>query len=413
MGFDRFPLSWSAAILLLPVAAHLLGKWLETREIFEDYVHRFLEADDRTPLETPVGRAYYQVYRWYYKFQHDATFIAATLIFSFVSILVGQIEDLGNRDRWFLAGAEMAIILGVLLSFLLFLKKQWFNVAERDPLEPWRLGAWGVFAAVLISEAIVGSLYAHPEPLSREAPEWSYSGLAGTYDRAALQRGFQVYKEICAACHALKYVHFRDLAALGYNAAQVKSIAAGYQVADGPDEQGQMFERSGSPSDPIRGPFANDAAARAANGGALPPDLSLIVKARAGGPDYIYALLTGFAPPPLGFPIAAGRYYNARFPGHQIAMPPPLRDGAVKYADGTPPSLPQMARDVTVFLAWASEPTLDQRHRLGLGVILYLMVATVVFWLAKRRAWRSVETQRPGFVHQRIRSPPPRQQAVE
>ena len=220
--------------------------------------------------------------------------------------------------------------------------------------------------------------------------QWSFDGVFGTYDRAALQRGFQVYKQVCSACHPVKHLRFSDLAALGYTPSEIRAIAASDQVTDGPNDQGQMYQRPGRPSDPIPGSFPNDQAARAANGGALPPDLSMIVKAREGGPDYVFAILNGFKPPPSGFQVPQGRYYNEFFPGQQIAMPPPLSDGAVTYADGTKATVPQMAHDVATFLAWASEPNLDTRHRIGAKVFLFLIVAVGAFYGVKRKIWAVV-----------------------
>lgn len=219
---------------------------------------------------------------------------------------------------------------------------------------------------------------------------WSFDGIFGTYDPAALQRGFQVYKEVCSACHPVTHLSFRDLAQIGYNPNEVKAIAASYQVTAGPNDKGEMYQRPGQPSDPIPGPFPNDEAARAANNGALPPDQSLIVKARDHGADYVYALLNGFTPAPAGFEVRPGLYYNEYFPGHQIAMPPPLSEGAVTYADGTKATVPQMAHDVTEFLTWASEPQLDTRHRTGVKVFLFLIVAVGIFYAAKRKIWSAV-----------------------
>jgi ubiquinol-cytochrome c reductase cytochrome c1 subunit len=223
------------------------------------------------------------------------------------------------------------------------------------------------------------------------SPGWSFDGIFGTYDLAAAQRGFQVYKEICSACHPVQHLSFRDLSAIGYTEDQVKAIAASYQVEDGPNDQGQMFKRPGRPSDPIPGPFPNDQAARVANGGALPPDLSMIVKAREGGPDYVYSILNGFKnPPPAGFQVPSGKYYNEYFAGHLISMPPPLSDGAVTFADGTKATVPQMAHDVATFLSWAAEPNLDARHRIGARVFLFLIVGVGIFYAAKRKIWASV-----------------------
>jgi ubiquinol-cytochrome c reductase cytochrome c1 subunit len=226
--------------------------------------------------------------------------------------------------------------------------------------------------------------------------QWSFEGVFGTYDEAALQRGFQVYKEVCSACHPVKHLYYRDLTEIGYSEDQVKGIAAQAQVTDGPNDQGEMFQRPAKPSDPIVAPFPNDQAARAANNGALPPDLSLIVKQREGGPDYVYAILTGFKDAPAGFKMNVNMYYNEYFQGHQIAMPPPLTsDGQVTYADGTKATVPQMAHDAVTFLAWASEPNLNERHRMGAKVILFLVIAAGVFYAAKRKIWADLHGPHP------------------
>ena len=245
------------------------------------------------------------------------------------------------------------------------------------------------FALALVGLIVPAEAQEAPSPPHQT---WSFDGVFGTYDRAALQRGFQVYKEVCSACHALKQIYFRDLTALGYTDDEVKAIAATYQVTDGPNDQGQMYQRPARPSDHIPGPFPNDQAARAANNGALPPDQSMLVSARAGGPDYVDAILNGYTEPPKGFKLLAGMNYNEYFPGHQIAMPPPLTtDGQVTYADGTKATVQQMAHDVATFLAWASDPTLDQRHRTGFKVMLFLVVGVGVFYAAKRKTWSAIE----------------------
>jgi len=223
------------------------------------------------------------------------------------------------------------------------------------------------------------------------AAGWAHAGSTGTYDRAALQRGFQVYKQVCAACHSMKYLSYRDLAALGFNEAEVKAIAAEYQVTDGPNDQGEMFQRPARPSDNFVKPFANDNAARASNGGALPPDLSLIIKARAGHEDYVYSLLTGFGQSPeAGETVMPGMNYNPYFPGHQIAMPPPLTEGAVTYADGTKATVEQEARDVTQFLTWAAEPQMEARKQTGVKAFLFLLALAVVLYGVKRGVWRDL-----------------------
>ena len=244
-----------------------------------------------------------------------------------------------------------------------------------------------VLGALVLSPAIVGVADENP-PLPRQ--QWSFDGVFGTYDRASSQRGFQIYKEVCSVCHPVKHLHFRDLADIGYSEEEVKGTAAGYQVTDGPNDEGQMYQRPGRPSDSIPGPFPNDQAARAANNGALPPDLSLIVKARPGGADYVYGILTGYKDAPGDFKLLQGMNYNEFFPGHQIAMPPPLSENAVTFADGIPASVPQMGHDAATFLTWASEPRLENRHRTGFKVTLFLVVAAGVFYAAKRKIWAPI-----------------------
>lgn len=238
----------------------------------------------------------------------------------------------------------------------------------------------------------LGLMLGAPGHAAEEAPallarSWSHDGLFGTYDRAAAQRGLQVYREVCASCHGLEYIAFRNLQELGLPEEQVRAIAEQHQVIDGPDDQGEMFERAGQASDYFPSPFLNEQAARVANGGALPPDLSLITKARPGGSDYLYSLLVGYEDPPPDVEAPEGMYYNAYFAGHWIAMPPPLNEGAIEYADGTEATIPQMANDLTVFLSWAAEPTLEERKGTGLKVLLFLIVLTALFYATKRKVW--------------------------
>jgi ubiquinol-cytochrome c reductase cytochrome c1 subunit len=245
----------------------------------------------------------------------------------------------------------------------------------------------------LLTAALIGagaSSIARGEEIALPQQRWSFQGIFGTYDRAALQRGFQVYKEICSNCHSMNLVHYRDLQNIGFSEDQVKQIAASVQVTDGPNDAGDMFERPGKPSDPFKAPFPNDNAARAANNGALPPDLSLMAKARPGGPDHIYGIMTGYGEPPAGVTIAEGMNYNKYFPGHQIAMPPPLSDGAVTYADGTKATVDQMAHDVANFLAWTAEPKLEERHLIGVKTVLFLIVLTALLYGVKRKIWAAV-----------------------
>jgi ubiquinol-cytochrome c reductase cytochrome b/c1 subunit len=243
------------------------------------------------------------------------------------------------------------------------------------------------------------------------ANKWSFAGPVGTFDRGALQRGLKVYKEVCASCHGLSYVAFRNLAdpgGPGYSAAQAAAFAAEYKVKDGPNDAGDMFERNGRPADYFPSPFPNENAARAANGGAAPPDLSLIAKARTykrgfpwfvfdvftqyqeQGPDYLVALMQGYQDkPPAGFTLPEGSYYNTYFPGHAIKMPKPLNDGQVTYDDGSPATVAQYAKDVTHFLMWTAEPHMEARKQLGLQVFVFLILLSGLLYFTKKKVWAS------------------------
>lgn len=258
----------------------------------------------------------------------------------------------------------------------------------RRPLLHKLAAAFG--AAALLAVAPAAPVRAAGEPPPLPDTRFSFEGLFGTFDRASAQRGLQVYMEVCSNCHSLRQLSYRNLTGIGLSDAQVRAIAATVQVQDGPNDEGQMFERPGRPSDRFRRPFPNDAAARAANNGALPPDLSVIVKARAGGADYIYALLTGYADPPAGVEVMEGMHYNRYFPGNQIAMAPPLNDGQVTFHDGTRATVDQMARDVTTFLAWAAEPELEERRALGVKVVLFLTILGGLVYAVKRKVWAEV-----------------------
>lgn len=245
--------------------------------------------------------------------------------------------------------------------------------------------------AILFAAAVFAAPAMANEGVEYPKIEWHQSGPFGTFDRAQLQRGFQVYKQVCAACHSMRQLSYRNLEALGYDEGQVKAIASEYMVTDGPNDQGEMFERAARPSDKFKSPFANEQAARAANGGALPKDLSLMVKARHGREDYVHALLTGYTQPPEGFTVPEGMHYNKYFEGHLIGMPAPLVEGAVSYADGTEASVDQMAKDVATFLAWAAEPEMETRKKMGMQVILFLAVFSVVMYLAKKEVWKKIK----------------------
>lgn len=274
--------------------------------------------------------------------------------------------------------------------------------------------------------ALAGGIASSAAFASGDAPhiehqQWPFAGFFGKHDKQQLQRGFQVYKEVCSACHGLKRVYFRNLAEPGgpeFPEDSVKALAAEWpnQITDGPDDAGKMFQRPARLSDTILGPYKNDHEARAAQNGALPPDLSLITRARnthndaswpkhimlmardiatgyqEGGANYVYALMTGYHAPPKDFQLADGMNYNAAFPGNQIAMPNVLDGGPVAYQDnaGAKSSQEQNARDVTAFLAWAADPSLEQRKRIGWQVMLYLLITTILMFIAKKRVWKNM-----------------------
>ncbi len=216
---------------------------------------------------------------------------------------------------------------------------------------------------------------------------WSFDGPFGTFDRAQLQRGFQVYKEVCSACHSLENIYYRDLSALGYSKKEIKAFALETTVKDGPNDEGEMFDIPGRPSDKFFFPYLNENAARAANNGAFPPNLSLIVKARLYGTDYVYGLLTGYCNAPKGIEVPEGMSYNTYFRGHLLSMPPPLITGAVTFSDGMPATVDQMSRDVAAFLTWAAEPEMEVRKQMGIKVIIFTMILTILFFFAMRRIW--------------------------
>lgn len=222
--------------------------------------------------------------------------------------------------------------------------------------------------------------------------QWSFDGIFGHFDKQAIQRGFQVYKEVCSACHSLDMLYFRNLEEVGFSKEEVASLAASYEVSDGPNDQGEMFKRPGKPFDKFVAPYPNEQAARTANNGAYPPDFSLIVKARPDGANYIHALLNGYGnTPPTDMKIANGMSYNPYFPGGQIAMPQPLSEGMVTYEDGTASTVEQMSYDVVNFLQWAAEPEMEKRKSMGLKVIVYLFIFTIVFYVAKSRIWAKLD----------------------
>ncbi len=253
-----------------------------------------------------------------------------------------------------------------------------------------RFAFQAVLGATIMALGLFAPAYAAGDAKTPTAMEWSFDGLFGTYDRNALRRGFQVYKEVCASCHSLNQIAFRNLSQAGgpeFSEAEVKAIARDYIVEDGPDDYGDMFERTALPRDKFPSPYPNENAARAANGGAYPPDLSLINKARGGGADYIHALLSGYGDPPEGVEMRAGLYYNPYMAGGKIAMPAPLLDELVEYNDGTPATVEQMSMDVTHFLNWTAEPELEQRKRIGFMVLIYLTIFAGLMFFSMRKIW--------------------------
>ena len=220
--------------------------------------------------------------------------------------------------------------------------------------------------------------------------KWSFEGIFGTFDRASLQRGYQVYQEVCSGCHSVQHLSYRNLSEKGgpeFSTEEAKAIAAQFEVEDGPNSDGEMFMRPGRLSDKFVKPYPNVEASTAANGGAYPPDMSVLVKARAGGADYIYSLLLGYEEAPTGFELDDGVYYNKYIPGNKIKMSAPLSDGLVEYSDSTQATTTQMAKDVTTFLVWVSEPHLESQHRMGFKAIIYLIILFTLVYMSKQKVW--------------------------
>jgi len=225
---------------------------------------------------------------------------------------------------------------------------------------------------------------------------WSFKGIFGVFDRASLQRGYQVYQEVCSGCHSAQYLSYRNLSEKGgpeFSEEEAKAIAAQFEVLDGPNSEGEMFTRSGRLSDKFVKPFPNVEAATAANGGAYPPDMSVLAKARKGGADYIYSLLLGYEDAPAGYELDDGVYYNKYMTGQKIKMLKPLSDGAVEYSDGTQATEAQMAKDVSTFLTWAAEPHLEVRHKTGVRAILYLIVLIILVYFSMKKVWSRIDSK--------------------
>ena len=226
--------------------------------------------------------------------------------------------------------------------------------------------------------------------------DWSFKSFFGKFDRASLQRGYQVYNEVCASCHSIKYLSYRNLSEKGgpeFSEAEAKAIAANFEVIDGPDSTGEMFTRPARLSDKFVNPYRNDEEAKSVNGGAYPPDMSVLVKARSGGADYIYSLLLGYEEPPSDVKLDDGVYYNKYMYGNKIKMSAPLSDGLIEYSDGTQATTEQMAKDVVNFLMWAAEPHLEQRHKFGFRVIIYLIIISVLVYFSMKKIWSRIESK--------------------
>jgi ubiquinol-cytochrome c reductase cytochrome c1 subunit len=243
----------------------------------------------------------------------------------------------------------------------------------------------------------LGSVNLHSaEKIEYLKTDWSFKGPFGKFDRGALQRGYQVYTEVCSSCHSMKYMSYRNLGEEGgpeFSQEEVKAIAASFEVKDGPNADGEMFTRPGKPSDKFVMPYENVKAAEAANGGAYPPDMSVLIKARGGGASYIYSLLQGYDEPPTEVTLSDGVYYNKYMYGNKIKMASPLSDDIVEYVDGTNASIEQMSKDVTTFLMWVAEPHLETRHQMGFKAIVYLIILTVLVYFSMKKIWSRVKTE--------------------
>ena len=250
-----------------------------------------------------------------------------------------------------------------------------------------------LFTKIFLIILIIGAsnaAYSEENKVKFLKNNWSFDGVFGTFDRASLQRGYQVYQEVCAGCHSAQHLSYRNLSEKGgpeFLLDEAKAIAAQFEVTDGPNEDGEMFVRPGRLSDKFIKPFPNIKAAAAANGGAYPPDMSVLAKARKGGADYIYSLLMGYEEAPAGYELDDGVYYNKYMPGNKIKMAEPISDGIVEYADGTEATKAQISKDVTAFLVWAADPHLETRHKMGFKVFFYLIVLLALVYLSKQKVW--------------------------
>ena len=247
-----------------------------------------------------------------------------------------------------------------------------------------------IFISIITTLSFADSEHSHGPNTNYLKTDWSFKGVFGTFDRASLQRGYQVYQEVCAGCHSVQHLSYRNLSEKGgpeFSVEEAKAIAAQFEIEDGPNSDGEMFMRPARLADKFAKPYPNVQASTAANGGAYPPDMSVLTKARAGGADYIYSLLMGYEEPPAGLELDDGVYYNKYMPGNKIMMSAPLMDDIVTYSDGTQATTAQMAKDVTSFLVWAAEPHLESQHRMGFKAILYLIVLLTLVYMSKQKVW--------------------------
>ena len=242
--------------------------------------------------------------------------------------------------------------------------------------------------------AISNSAYSEEKKIEFIKNDWSFEGIFGTFDRSSLQRGYQVYQEVCSGCHSIQHLSYRNLSEKGgpeFSLDEAKAIAAQFEVTDGPNDEGEMFTRPRRLSDKFVNPFPNIQAATAANGGAYPPDMSVLVKARKGGADYIYSLLLGYEEAPAEYELDDGVYYNKYIPGNIIMMSKPLSEGAVEYSDGAQATEAQMAKDVVTFLTWAAEPNLEARHKMGFKVFIFLIILLILVYFSKQKVWSRLD----------------------
>ena len=247
-----------------------------------------------------------------------------------------------------------------------------------------------IFISIITTSSFADTQHSHGANTKYLNVDWSFKGIFGTFDRASLQRGYQVYQEVCSGCHSVQHLSYRNLSEEGgpeFSIEEAKAIAAQFEVEDGPNSDGEMFMRPARLSDKFVNPYPNVEASTAANGGAYPPDMSVLAKARVGGADYIYSLLLGYEDPPSGFELDDGVYYNKFMASNKIKMSSPLMDGVVEYADGTEATTEQMSKDVTTFLVWAAEPHLEAQHRMGFKAIIYLIILLTLVYMSKQKVW--------------------------